>query len=398
MSYLPRLLSLLCLVALPLVLACSSGGASAPPQAAPKPAAQAAPKPAAQAASTSGPAPLAALTPDQWERILNEAKREGSVVVYGHSIPELRRAVTEGFQAAYPIKLDYVTGPPPEMRQRLEQEMATKRITIDVWVSGVSESDVLKYLPDGWYESLNDKLLPEVADPSVWKHGKLKWVDNEQRYMPQATEWIMTDLFVNANVVPPSSITSWRDLLKPEYKGKIAAFEPRIGGPGLATGRYILHTFGDQFARDLFEGQGVTITRDPRQLAEWVARGAYPIGIGLDTSVEQFRVEGFPVERVFPADGPGSVLGGYSVVKVFNGRPHPNAAFVFVNWLLSREGQEAYAAGIKEPSLRTDVSTAGIPDYLIPRPGTKYPDQYTQDWLSTIAPDLLQRWNNILVR
>ncbi len=392
MSAMRRLLPLFGLVLFSLLLACSSGGAAAPSKEAPKPAAPAA-NPASPASPAAGP-----LTPDQWERILTEAKREGTVVVYGHSIPELRRAVTEGFQKAYPIKVDYVTGPSGEMRQRIEQEVATKRVSIDVRVSGVSEADALKYLPEKWFEALDDKLLPEVVDPAAWKHGKIKWVDNDQRYMPQATEWIMTDLFTNASIVPPASITSWRDLLKPEYKSKIAAFDPRIGGPGIATGRYILHFFGDQYARDLYEGQGVTLTRDPRQLAEWVARGVYPIGLGLDTSVEQFRAEGFPVERVFPADGPGSVLGGYSVANVYNGSPHPNAAIVYVNWLLSREGQEIYTAAIKEPSLRVDVPTTGIPEYIIPKPGVDYPDQYAENWLANISPDLLQRWNNILVR
>ena len=73
MSYLPRLLPLLGVVLLSLVIACSSGGAAAPPKEAPKP--------AAQAASPANPAVAGPLTPDQWDRILTEAKREGTVVV-----------------------------------------------------------------------------------------------------------------------------------------------------------------------------------------------------------------------------------------------------------------------------------------------------------------------------
>lgn len=365
------------------------------------PAAPAAPTQATAAAPGGTPAasPATFLSAAEWERILAEAKREGTVTVYGAPIPDVRRAVTEGFERAHGIKLDYVIGPPGEIRQRNEQELAANRLTIDVHFSGVSEPDALNYLPQGRFESLSGKLTAAAADPAVWKGGRLKWVDNEGRYLLQTTDWVMTDLFANTRVIPANAIASWRDLLKPEYKGKIAAWDPRIPGPGIATGRYLLKTFGDQYARDLFLGQAVTLTRDVRQIAEWIAREVYPIGLGLDTTVERFRAEGFPVERVFPADGPGSVLGGWSVIRIFKGSiPHPNGAIVYVNWLLSKEGQEIYTRAIKEPSLRTDVGAEGIPAYLLPRSGVNYPDQYTEDWLSTVAPDLQKRWNDILGR
>ena len=44
------------------------------------------------------------------------------------------------------------------------------------------------------------------------------------------------------------------------------------------------------------------LSADKRQLAEWVARGTYPIGVALDhTAVESFRTQGLPIARVFPA-------------------------------------------------------------------------------------------------
>ena len=84
----------------------------------------------------------------------------------------------------------------------------------------------------------------------------------------QTDEWVMTDLFVNRDLVPPSSISSWQDLLKPEYKGKITSFDPRRAGSAQTTVAYLSALFGDDYLKDLYVDQAVTLTADYRQLAE----------------------------------------------------------------------------------------------------------------------------------
>jgi ABC-type Fe3+ transport system substrate-binding protein len=151
----------------------------------------------------------------------------------------------------------------------------------------------------------------------------------------------MTDLFANTNVIKPNEIASWKDLLKPEYKGKIAAFDPRRSGPGQTPVGYLAALFGNDFVRDLYVDQQVKLTADNQQLAEWVARGEYPIGIGLvQFAVEMYRKQGLPIERIFPKDGEGSLTGGFNVVMLIKNPPHPNAAQLFVNWFASKEARD----------------------------------------------------------
>ena len=140
----------------------------------------------------------------------------------------------------------------------------------------------------GQIENMNGKLIdPDVLQPAIWRSGKPKLNDpGPSPDLPadfkcsfQSAEWVMTDLFANTSIVKPGEITSWKDLLKPQYKGKIAAYDPRRSGPGQTPVGYLARLFGNDFLKELYIGQQVKLTADNRQLAEWVARGEYPIGI-----------------------------------------------------------------------------------------------------------------------
>ncbi|HEY2990382.1 MAG TPA: extracellular solute-binding protein [Candidatus Binatia bacterium] len=344
--------------------------------------------------------PFSAWAQERWDKIVAEAKKEGKVAVTGPPVPGFRQGLTDGFRKAFGISLEYSGLPSGEMAVRLERETAAGRVSIDSNIGGASSS-ILNEMPKGFLEPLADKLiLPEVADPKLWRRGKLKWVDNQQRYVLQTAEWVMTDLILNKDKADPNRIAVWADLLKPEWKGKIASYDPRRGGPGNAVARYLLHQYGEEFVVKLYKEQNVTFTQDLRQLVEWVARGTHPVALGaVQVMIETFRKEGFPIVRHFPKDLPGSLLGGYGTIVLIKGAPHANAATVFINWFASKEGQEIYAREMLEPSLRTDVRQDIVPEYVIAKPGVDYKvDQYSEEWMLNIAPKVQKRLAETLGR
>ncbi len=206
--------------------------------------------------------PRLGITQTAWNKIVSEAKKEGSVVVNGPSIRELSQGLTEGFRKAYGINVEYL-GLGFEVITRMEREALAGKPSIDMYTGGTRTIVIL--MDKNLVEPIDDKLyLPEVKDPKNWRGGKLKWIDTKNRFGLQTTEWVMTDLFVNRDIVKPEQITSWKDLLKPEWKGKIASFDPRIGGAGQAIGRYLIEKFGEDFVVKLYQGQQVTFTRDHR--------------------------------------------------------------------------------------------------------------------------------------
>jgi len=184
---------------------------------------------------------------------------------------------------------------------------------------------------------------------------------------------------VNKDQVDPGKLTKWSDLLDPQYRGRIASYDLRSPGPGQGSSAWIYATFGLGYIKSLFLDQQVKFSTDNRQLVEMVARGITPIVFGaIQTEVERYRKAGFSnLAVVLPDDAPGYLTGGFSVLKQAKGVPHPNAATVFINWYMSRPGQEVYESVMLETSCRADVTT-GMPDYLVPRPGVHYYEAFNE--------------------
>src|SRR5262249_26843697 len=156
-------------------------------------------------------------------------------------------------------------------------------------------------------------LLPEVLDPTKYRNGKLWFSDPQEQYILRIANFVSGNVQFNTRYVPPSALTSWQDLLKPEYKGKIAAYDPTLAAPGVALASYLYVNFGDEFVRRLYVGQDVFLARDHRQLGDLLARGSHPITLSLQTQESaRLQREGHPVMDLagFP-DGPGSLGAGY---------------------------------------------------------------------------------------
>jgi ABC-type Fe3+ transport system substrate-binding protein len=76
-----------------------------------------------------------------------------------------------------------------------------------------------------------------------------------------------------------------------------------------------------------------------------------------------------------------SISSGAGSVSVMDRAPHPNAATVFLNWLLSRAGQGAWQRAISLPSLRTDISKSELNSNIVVGRGVKYIDVGTEKFI-----------------
>jgi ABC-type Fe3+ transport system substrate-binding protein len=120
----------------------------------------------------------------------------------------------------------------------------------------------------------------------------------------------------------------------------------------------------------------VTMSADLRQAVDWMATGKVALCLPCQGSgVARARNQGLPVDQFEPfhfKEGV-SISSAFGLMALLNRAPHPNAAIVFINWLLSREGQSAFQKIMSEPGDPRDSRRIDVPKDHIP-PGERRKD------------------------
>jgi iron(III) transport system substrate-binding protein len=370
--------------------------AACAPAAAPSPAPAAA-KPAGQSAA----APPAAAQPAGWDQLVAAARQEGRLAIAGPPGQEYRGVAVEDFQRAYPgITVEYSAARSNEHVPRIMAERAAGRYLTDVYISGQVYT-ALTLKPAGAVVPLRPELiLPEVLDESAWLGNRLTWCDDtEPRTCLLFQGSAQSIIFYNTNLVNPAEFTSYWDALQPKWRGSIEATDIRPGVVGGVPSRFVYKNpeLGAAWLERLYGEMDVTVSGDQRQLIDWLAQGQYPLGVFLSGGdVIKAAKLGLPVGAI-PADQlkEGASVGpGNGAVAIMERAPHPNAARLFVNWLLSRQGQISWQTHVEEPSLRTDIPKDALSPILVPKPGINYVNAATEEYSALTFSDI----GNIVAR
>jgi iron(III) transport system substrate-binding protein len=321
-----------------------------------------------------------------WDQLIAAARREGTVVVTGPAHPEVRQALPAAFKARFGVNLEYIGGPASAMTAKMRAERASGVYSFDVTLAGI-QSMAQIFHREGLLDPIRPLLdLPEVLDGAKWKRGSLWFMDPEQQYVLRLFSSEAEEFSINTQKVKPGELRSAQDLLDPKWKGKIATHDPTVPGTGSNQAARFYLQFGEDFVKRLFVDQQPAISRDERQLTDWLLHGTYPIVFGAnDARVEEMRKEGLPLVSVHSLpDLPGTVTVGNGLIGLFKNAPHPNAARLFINWLASKEGLEVYARAAKWPTTRNDIDEKSfVAEDSIPEPGVNYFD--LSDWEFTVT-------------
>jgi iron(III) transport system substrate-binding protein len=278
------------------------------------------------------------------------ANREGAIAIYAATDLSQAQALLDAFTAKYPgIKIDYNDVGTNGVYNRVISEAAAKQVGGDlIWTSGVDQA--VKLGADGYltqYES------PEAASLPSWA------VYDKTVY---ATTLEPIGIIYNKTFLPDDQVPQTRAELaalfaKPEFSGKIGTFDPEKSGVG-----FMIQT-NDSKQRDdywaLAEAFGAAKGKTyaaTGAMRETVVSGENAIAFNLIGSYALDWVKTTPNLGVaFTKDYTAAFSRTAAIVK---DGPHPNAAKLFLDFMLSKEGQDAIASkGM--PSLREDVD-AGL--------------------------------------
>ncbi len=318
---------------------------------------------------------------EKWDRTLQEAKKEGKLVVYTTYGNEWRQPLATAMSEKFGINLDAVTGRSAEVAERVMREQKSRINQVDLVNVGSSQF-LMTFQPEGVLQPLEDKLiLPEVVDAKAWWRGVLPWLDPDTKTYFQFAEYVTPPFTYNTDLVKPEQLKSWKDLLDPKWKGKIVINDPTTSGSGQKTMTVLAYGLMDwDFLTQLVKQEPV-LQRDGRLMVEWVARGKYPIVIAPSPDVVfEFIKAGAPLKLAVPVEGT-YLAASSGFISQAKGSPNPNAATIFINFLLTKEGQTIFSKAVGIQSSRVDVPTDGLEPIIVRQPGIKYISTTDKDFL-----------------
>jgi len=333
----------------------------------------------------------AADSANEWQRVVEAAKKEGKVVAGGPPTAVLRKQFKETFENRFGIELELLSAQGAQNAQRAIAEFK----------AGVSYFDVL-HGGSGTLEPLKNEnmlapfmdfvILPDVKDPKQWWGGHM-WEDNVKtnRFIYSFSADFSVPPFYNADLVKPGEITSYDDVLQPKWKGKIGMFDPRIPSAGQGLWGYLMRAKGKEFLQRLAQ-QDLFIQRDGQQIAVGLAKGNLVIALGLaQRFVDPYIKGGLPIKALTSIKERMGGSNGFGAVAIMANAPHPNAAKVYINWLLGKEGQDLYGRALTQGSRRLDVDTKWLARFNTPAAkDTTTPEEFEK--LRFYGEDVINTW------
>ena len=276
-----------------------------------------------------------AQTAAEWDQVVAAAKKEGRLALYIANVgsPE-NAAMIKLFETKYGIAVDKFESPPPALAERVRTEVNTGRTIGDVSIFG------------GTTHTLLDK------GGFLQKHGGIPNAKNLV-VKPSVEPEIPTSvnaysIFVNTNLVPPDQEPkSWLELLDPKWKGRLLSNDFDVPGAGQSFFSVLLDKFGREFHEKLAK-QNVTFfgggsRTEVRRVASGEFAAIMPVILG---DIKNYP--GLPIKALIPNEGLPFTPVSVATIK---GAPHPNAARLFLNFMLEPETQLIYASSGIMPTI-----------------------------------------------
>src|SRR4051812_20166157 len=326
----------------------------------------------------------------EWAKAVAAAKREGKLVLCAGVSRSRRDYILSEWKKDFPeIEMSYSVVSSASFLPAVATERSAGRYLWDVMHSGPPTA--LAALDAGYLQPLLPQLiLPEVTDPSVWGGWADAFYDAQGQYVLGLFSDVIAPYY-NARLVPPEKVARLKlgILLDPIYKGKIVWSDPRVQGPGAPFLLLFERVLGADGLRRLVLEQDPIFLSNANEIAAAVARGKAAIAIASrpDENMREFVAAGLDLDIRSIGNGPdeGYRGTGGGSVALFNNAPHPNAARLFANWIMTKRISVGVAKAQDLNSRRTDIpllhpDSAAIPGAVYVDAQRREGDRIVRQW------------------
>lgn len=308
--------------------------------------------------------------PDDWGDVEQAAIEEGSVVVYTTTPAEQFDPVAAAFNEIYPeIKVERVSDALSTLAVRYEQERSAGTNPADILSSSSFESVIEAH--QDWFINIAEEgpdMLPNLADFSELA------IPEDRPY--SVTQGAYTfQIAYNTDMVDESDLPeTYEDLADPKWGGKLGIVDPRASDTYAAVLEALRAAYGDEYLEAL-TANGYSLTKESSDTAQQVAAGAIALGFPTNASKsESFIDSGAPLKLL---DVPIYPIGA-TTMALPTEAPHPNAARLFANFLLTAQAQEMQCELVKVGSLN-ELAGGDCSKYTVPADATPLDYSLTSD-------------------
>lgn len=307
------------------------------------------------------------------DKLYEEAKKEGVLTFYTSQVASAEQKIAQAFKKKYPgINVEVIYAGGGVLFEKIRAEAQAGRDIADIHVQ--SDLPLMEKLREANLLAQYD--APEAAafPPAYRKDG----------YWTGFADFVNVIAYNKVKVKADAAPKRWADLLDPKWSGRTASVH--IGGGGLPWVLYYYFrkqldpNFWTKFAAlkpQMFDGGGA--------VANAVASGKADLGLVAGSSSYSAIADGAPLVNILPAEG---VPGVTFTIAILKAAKHPNAARLFVNWYLSKEGQTEIVRirGVDSP--RKDVeappgrTSAGATKIIVPdvKESEAVRAEWTKEW------------------
>lgn len=261
--------------------------------------------------------------------LINAAKREGRVVVYGSLESDVFEVIAKIFEGQYGIKVDYFRAASNLVTDRVLTESRAGRPQFDVVLTNRSPMLILK----------KEGVFARYTSPSY--EGYAASIRDRDGVLSPSYRMVVVSILYNTRLVKAEDAPkTLNDLLDPKWKGKIVMPDPTVHTTTAVWLSNLQPLMGNQYRAfvERLAGQ-VSLVESFLPVVQRVIAGEFPLGITYVKYVYIFGNEGAPLDyvRLNP------VLAEAHHVAIGAKAPHPNAARLFVDVMTSRLGLLALA-------------------------------------------------------